>query len=114
MLYQRGPIRAALKDIDVTSLKGKRAALVFDIVANEGGGNMAGGRINPGLLFSIGSMMSPVTSTSSAFQIFNLTEDGANYSNTGGVQALTRLQIQSPTVRVQIQGHHLVRIRVRE
>jgi hypothetical protein len=77
-------IRAALKDIDVTSLKGKRAALVFDIVADEGGGNMAGGRINPGMLFSIGTMMSPVTSTSSAFQIFNLAEGGANYSNTGG------------------------------
>lgn len=77
-------IRAALKDIDVTSLKGKRAALVFDIVADEGGGNMAGGRINPGMLFSIGTMMSPVTSTTSAFQIFNLAEGGANYSNTGG------------------------------
>jgi hypothetical protein len=77
-------IRAALKDVDVTSLKGKRAALVFDIVADEGGGNMSGGRINPGLLFSMGSMMSPVTSTSSAFQIFNMTEGGSNYSNTGG------------------------------
>ena len=77
-------IRSALKDVDVTSLKGKRAALVFDIVADEGGGNMSGGRINPGLLFSVGSMMSPVTSTTSAFQIFNLAEGGANYSNTGG------------------------------
>lgn len=77
-------IRSALKDIDVTSLKGMRAALVFDIVADEGGGNMSGGRINPGLLFSMGSMMSPVTSTSSAFQIFNLAEGGANYSNTSG------------------------------
>ena len=45
---------------------------------------MAGGRISPGLLFSMGSMMSPVTSTSSAFQIFNLAEGGSNYSNTGG------------------------------
>ncbi len=77
-------IRSALKDVDVTSLKGKRAALVFDIVADEGGGNMAGGRISPGLLFSMGSMMSPVTSTSSAFQIFNLADGGSSYSNTGG------------------------------
>lgn len=77
-------IRSALKDIDVTELKGKRAALVFDIVADEGGGNMSGGRISPGLLFSVGSMMSPVTSTSSAFQIFNMAEGGSSYSNTGG------------------------------
>jgi hypothetical protein len=77
-------IRSALKDIDVTSLKGKRAALVFDIVAYEGGGNMSGGRISPGLLLSVGSMVSPVTSASSAFQIFNLAEGGSNYSNTSG------------------------------
>ncbi|MEQ1536350.1 MAG: hypothetical protein ABL923_10770 [Burkholderiaceae bacterium] len=73
-----------MKDIDVTLLKGKRAALVFDIVADEGGGNLSGGRISPGLLFSVGSMMSPVTSTSSAFQLFNLAEGGSSYSNTGG------------------------------
>ena len=72
------------KTLTSPALKGKRAALVFDIVADEGGGNMAGGRISPGLLFSVGSMMSPVTSTSSAFQIFNLAEGGSNYSNTGG------------------------------
>ena len=72
-------IRSALKDVDITSLKGKRAALVFDIVADEGGGNMAGGRISPGLLFSMGSMMSPATSTSSAFQIFNLADGGSSY-----------------------------------
>ena len=77
-------IRSALKDIDVSPLKGKRAALVFDIVADEGGGNMSGGRISPAMLFSVGSMMSPVTSTSSAFQIFNLAEGGNNYSSTSG------------------------------
>ena len=82
-------IRSALKDIDVSELKGKRAALVFDIVADEGGGNMSGGRISPGLLFSMGSMMSPVTSTSSAFQIFNMAEGGSNYSNTGGGSSST-------------------------
>ncbi len=77
-------IRSALKDIDVSPLKGKRAALVFDIVADEGGGNMSGGRISPSMLFSVGSMVSPVTSTSSAFQIFNLAEGGNNYSSTSG------------------------------
>jgi hypothetical protein len=77
-------IRAALRDIDVTMLKGKRVALVFDIIADEGGGNMSGGRIIPGLLFSTGSVLSPVTSTNSAFQVFNLGESGSNYSNSGG------------------------------
>ena len=37
-------IRAALMDIDVRPLKGKRAALIFDLVADEGGGSFHGGR----------------------------------------------------------------------
>lgn len=76
-------IRAALRDIDVSVLKGKRVALVFDIIADEGGGNMAGGRITPGMLMSAGSVLSPVTTTNSAFQVFNLSEGGTNYNNTG-------------------------------
>ena len=76
-------IRAALRDIDVTMLKGKRVALIFEIIADEGGGNMAGGRITPGLLFSAGSVLSPVTTTNSAFQVFNLAEGGTNYNNSG-------------------------------
>ena len=76
-------IRAALRDIDVTALKGKKVALVFDIIADEGAGSMSGGRINPGLLFSTGSVLSPVTTTNSAFQVFNLAEGGSNYSNQG-------------------------------
>lgn len=76
-------IRAALRDVDVTALKGKKVALVFDIIADEGGGNMSGGRITPGLLFSMGSVLSPVTTTNSAFQVFNLAENGSNYSNQG-------------------------------
>ncbi|GAA6143437.1 hypothetical protein [Hydrogenophaga sp. 5NK40-0174] len=77
-------IRAALKDIDVTELRGKRAALVFDLVADEGGGNLSGGRLTPGLLFTAGSVVSPVTTTTNAFQVFNLSESGTNYNNTQG------------------------------
>lgn len=89
-------IRSALQDIDVTSLKGKRAALIFDLVADEGGGNFNGGRWSPGLLFSVGSALSPTTTTTNAFQVFNLGESGSNYSNTsssgGSVSSSTTLQ----------------------
>ena len=37
-------IRAALKDIDVSELKGKKVAIVFDLISDEGGGDMVGGR----------------------------------------------------------------------
>lgn len=89
-------IRSALMDIDVTPLKGKRAALIFDLVADEGGGSFNGGRWSPGLLFSVGSMTSPVTTTTNAFQVYNLAEAGTNYSNSssggGGTSVSTTLQ----------------------
>lgn len=88
-------IRASLKDIDVSALRGKRAALVFDLVADEGGGNLSGGRWTPGLLFSAGSVLSPVTTTSNAFQVFNLADAGSNFNNTtssGGSSSVSTTQ----------------------
>lgn len=94
-------IRAALKDIDVRSLKGKRAALIFDLISDEGGGSFNGGRWSPGLLFSVGTMTSPVTTTSNAFQVYNLGESGSSYSNTnsggGSSSVSTTLQNGSNT-----------------
>ena len=92
-------IRSSLKDLDVSSLKGMRAALVFDLVADEGGGNLSGGRWSPGLLFSVGSALSPVTSTVNAFQVYNLAEGGTNYSNThsGGSSTTTGTTLQTGT-----------------
>jgi hypothetical protein len=90
-------IRSALMDIDVTALKGKRAALIFDLVADEGGGSFNGGRWSPGLLFSVGSMASPVTTTSNAFQVYNLADAGSNYSNSssGGGSTSTGTTLQN-------------------
>jgi hypothetical protein len=53
-------IRSALKDIDVSPLRGKRVAVVFDIVADEGGGTMSGGRMNILGALTSGYLMSPV------------------------------------------------------
>lgn len=92
-------IRSSLKDLDISGLKGMRAALVFDLVADEGGGNLSGGRWSPGLLFSVGSAMSPVSSTVNAFQVYNLAEGGTNYSNThsGGSSTTTGTTLQTGT-----------------
>jgi hypothetical protein len=77
-------IRSALMDLDVSALQGKRAALIFDLIADEGAGSFNGGRWSPSLLLSVGSAMSPVTTTTNAFQVYNLAESGSNYSNSGG------------------------------
>ena len=94
-------IRSSLQELDISSLKGMRAALIFDLVADEGGGNLSGGRWTPGLLFSVGSAMAPVSSTVNAFQVYNLAEGGTNFSNTssGGTSttAGTTLQTGSST-----------------
>jgi hypothetical protein len=92
-------IRSSLKELDISGLKGMRAALVFDLVADEGGGNLSGGRWSPGLLFSVGSAMSPVSSTVNAFQVYNLAEGGTNYSNThsGGTSTTTGTTLQTGT-----------------
>ncbi len=54
-------IRATLKDMDVTKLRGKRTAIIFDLVSDEGGGNLTGGRLNLGAIYSAGSMVGPTT-----------------------------------------------------
>lgn len=92
-------IRSSLKELDISGLKGMRAALVFDLVADEGGGNLSGGRWSPGLLLSVGSAMSPVSSTVNAFQVYNLAEGGTNYSNThsGGTSTTTGTTLQTGT-----------------
>jgi hypothetical protein len=41
--------RSALKDIELTPLRGKRAAIVFDMIQDEGGGSMEGGTPQDGL-----------------------------------------------------------------
>lgn len=75
-------IRGTLRNIDVSSLQGRKVAVVFDLISDEGGGNISGGRLNILTGLSSGHLISPVTSTAGQFQIFNLSEMGSNYSNT--------------------------------
>jgi len=65
-------IRGALKDIDVSALKGQKVAIVFDLISDEGGGNVVGGRASLGGVFSAASVVSPLTSSNSQFQVFDL------------------------------------------
>lgn len=75
-------IRGTLRNIDVSSLKGRKVAVVFDLISDEGGGNISGGRLNILGALSSGHVISPVTSSTGQFQIFNLAEVGSTYSNT--------------------------------
>ncbi|MBL8389362.1 MAG: hypothetical protein JNK17_14210 [Hydrogenophaga sp.] len=79
-------VRNTLMQLDVSPLKGKKVALVFDIMSDEGGGQMVGGRANIGLLLSGAAVSSPVTSTTNSFQVFDLINRGttSSYQNTHG------------------------------
>ena len=82
-------IRHALKSIDVSPLRGKKVAVVFDIVSDEGGGNIVGGRMNLAGVLSAGVVNNPATTSSSAFQVFNLTDSASNFSNTAASTSST-------------------------
>ena len=45
-------VRSTLLEIDVSALRGKKVALVFDFMSDEGGGQMVGGRASLGMLLS--------------------------------------------------------------
>jgi hypothetical protein len=79
-------VRNTLMQMDVSPLIGKKVALVFDIMSDEGGGQMVGGRANIGLLLSGAAVSSPVTSTVNSFQVFDLINRGttSSYQNTQG------------------------------
>jgi len=70
-------MRASLKQLDVTPLKGKRVHIEYQFIADEGGGQIVGGRASFSALFSSTAFSSPVTSTNSTFQVF----DTLNRSN---------------------------------
>ncbi len=74
-------IRSALKDIDLSALTGKKVAIIFDLIHDEGGGSIDGGRLSLTGALSRGLLMSPMTTTASAFQVFNLIDSNSNYSN---------------------------------
>ena len=72
-------IRSALKSIDVTPLKGKRVGIVFDIIADEGGGTLQGGRMNIIGGLTAAYVQSAVQTANSQFQVFNLADSGTSY-----------------------------------
>lgn len=92
-------VRASLKELDLSPLRGKRAALVFDLVADEGAGTLQGGRWTPGLVLSAGNIANPITNTYNAFQVYGLQEVGSNYSNgsSGGSSSTVGTTLQNGT-----------------
>lgn len=71
-------VRSTLMQIDVSPLKGKKVAIMFEMMQDEGGGTLNGGRLNLFTALTSGYVQSPIQSTTSQFQVFNLNENGTS------------------------------------
>lgn len=99
-------IRGSLEAIDVSALQGKRVAMIFSIIADEGGGNIVGGRASLGALLTGGTMVSPVTTRNNDLEIYQLaglTNTQANTISAGTGTNVTQVEIAGSTQSVNTQ-----------
>lgn len=75
-------IRGSLEAIDISSLRGKRVAMIFSIIADEGSGNISGGRASLGAILTGGTMVSPVLTRNNELEVYQLAGAGTSQANT--------------------------------
>lgn len=93
-------VRSTLMQIDVSPLKGKKVAIMFEMMQDEGGGTLNGGRINLITALTAGYVQSPVQSTNNQFQVFNLNETASNWQEQGS----SSHSVQSSSSKVDSSG----------
>ena len=71
-------IRLAVRHINVASLRGKNAAIVFGLIADEGGGNIVGGRASITAILTQGQVTVPTSSSRSSVEIFQVANGSSN------------------------------------
>ena len=94
-------VRSTLMQIDVSPLKGKKVAIMFEMMQDEGGGTLNGGRLNLFTALTAGYVQSPIQSTTSQFQVFNLNENGTSQQT----QNSTGQTIQNATSLINSLGY---------
>lgn len=77
-----GTVRAAAKDLDVSAIRGRRAAVFLAAIGDTGTGNLVGGRLSLGALLRGEAIHSPVTEELSQFPVFDTTTTSTSTSST--------------------------------
>jgi hypothetical protein len=77
-------IRASLMQLDVRQLRGKRVFIMWNLIADQGGGNLSGGRASLSGVLQAASMISPTSMAANQFGVFDLVGSGTNASNSTG------------------------------
>ena len=75
-------IRLAVKQIDFKALRGKRVAIIFGLIADEGGGNIVGGRASITSILTQSQVNVPMSSTNNSVDIFQVATT-SNSATTG-------------------------------
>lgn len=71
-------IKLSVSHIDVSKLRGKNVGIVFGLIADEGGGNIVGGRASITAVLTQGSVSVPSSSTRSTVDIFQVANGSTN------------------------------------
>ncbi len=82
-------IRGSLEAINISPLRGKRVAIIFSLISDEGSGNIAGGRASLSAVLTGGTLISPVTTRQNALEVYTLANTRATASTTSGTGAST-------------------------
>lgn len=84
-------IKLAVEHIDVAGLRGKNVAIVFGLIADEGGGNIVGGRASITALLTQGQVTVPMNSSQNTVDIFQLANasNGSEVVNSTGTSSST-------------------------
>lgn len=84
-------IKLAVEHIDVEALRGKNIAIVFGLIADEGGGNIVGGRASITALLTQGQVTVPMSSSQNTVDIFQLVSasNGSEVANATGASSST-------------------------
>ncbi|KAA3623273.1 MAG: adhesin [Proteobacteria bacterium] len=77
-------VRAAAKGLDVSAIRGRRAAIFIAAIGDTGAGNLVGGRLSLGALLRGQSINSPVTEEVNEYPVFDTTSVSSTQSSDRG------------------------------
>ncbi len=89
-------VRASIKDLDVSNLKGKAVSLYINSIGDQGAGTLLGGRYSVTSLIRGESINSPVTQETSSFPLID-TQSSSESSDGSSVSSQNQVLTPYPT-----------------
>ncbi len=77
-------VRGALREINLSSLRGKTVFIELGMISDSGGGTFSGGKFSLGGLLAIGGLVAPATTTENLYQGYTATSSVVTLQNVAG------------------------------